>query len=356
LFNYLRMKKVLFITGSVHQASQMHQIAQELPELDCWFSQVFTDSRIINFIIKYTTLANGTVLAGQFRANAEKYIKKHNLQMDYGARINKYDLVVYCSDLLIPPRMRLEKTIWVQEGMVDRMTLVSKLVKALKLPPALCANTSLNGSTDICDLYCVASEGYKQHFEKMGTNAGKLIVTGIPNYDNVKQFLKNDFPFHDYVMVATTDMRETFRFENRPAFIKQAVKIAAGRPLLFKLHPNEKFDRAEKEIRKYAPKESMIFKSGNTNHMIANCTELITQYSTVVFTGIALGKKVHSWFNVDELIKLTPIQNNGISAQNIAALCRHYIANDETAGKFDPVAALRQQQTEPELLEELLID
>jgi hypothetical protein len=59
----------------------------------------------------------------------------------------------------------------------------------------------------------------------MGTNADKLVVTGIPNYDNAKQFLKNDFPFRDYVMVATTDMRETFRFENRPAFIKQSVKL-----------------------------------------------------------------------------------------------------------------------------------
>ncbi|MCC8423532.1 hypothetical protein [Mucilaginibacter sp. UR6-11] len=350
------MKRVLFITGSMHQTLQMHLIAQELSELDCWFSQVFTDSRIINFIIKYTTLADGTALAGQFRDNSERYMQLHNLQIDYGARINKYDLVVYCSDLLIPPRMRRGKTIWVQEGMVDKATVISKLVQALKLPPALCANTSLNGSTNICDFYCVASPGYKQHFEKMGTNASKLIVTGIPNYDNVKQFLKNDFPFRDYVMVATTDMRETFRFENRPAFIKQAVKIAAGRSLLFKLHPNEKFDRAEKEIRKYAPKGSMIFRSGNTNHMIANCAELITQYSTVVFTGIALGKKVHSWFNINELIKLTPIQNGGISAQNIAALCRSYVAHDETHGKFNPAGITKQQQTESELLEELLIN
>jgi hypothetical protein len=99
----------------------------------------------------------------------------------------------------------------------------------------------------------------------------------------------------------------------------------------------------------------MIFRSGNTSHMIANCAELITQYSTVVFTGIALGKKVHSWFNINELMKLNPIQNNGISSQNIAALCRSYIMHDEAAGKFDP-AKTKQQQAQLELLEELVIN
>jgi hypothetical protein len=126
-------------------------------------------------------------------------------------------------------------------------------------------------------------------------------------------------------MVATSDMRETYKLENRPAFIKHAVKIAAGRKLLFKLHPNEKFDRAEAEIRKYAPAGTMVYHCGNTNHMIANCCELITQYSTVVYTGIALGKRVHSYFNVDELIRLAPIQNGGISAKNIAQVCAGYI-------------------------------
>ncbi|HTH83157.1 MAG TPA: hypothetical protein VL490_09490 [Mucilaginibacter sp.] len=344
------MKKVLFITGSVHQTSQMHQIAKELPGLDCWFSQVFTDSYLLKLLIKYTSLADGTALAGQFRLNSEKYMQQHNLQVDYGAQLNNYDLIVYCSDLLIPPRIRNYKTIWVQEGMVDKLTLVSRLVKALKLPPALCANTSLNGSTNICDIYCTASEGYKKYFNQMGTDDHKLIVTGIPNYDNAQQFLNNDFPYHGYVMVATTDMRETFRFENRPAFIKEAVKIAAGRQLLFKLHPNENFERAEREIKEHAPKGTMIFRSGNTNYMIANCCELITQYSTVVFTGIALGKKVRSWFDVEKLKALAPLQNDGTSAQNIAAICKSYLEHEGDRKDFDPAAALQ-----PELIEELVL-
>ncbi|MEN0053214.1 MAG: hypothetical protein AAGC65_06075 [Mucilaginibacter sp.] len=329
------MQKILFITGSVNQTSQMHQIAAELPEFDCWFSQLFTDNSFFNFLINNTTLLNGTVLSNYYRTNSEKYLHQHGLQIDYGAKLNQYDLVVFCSDLLIPQRMQATKTIWVQEGMVDKYTLMSQLVKKLKLPPFLCGNTSLNGSSNVCDIYCSASEGYKQYFVEKGTANHKIAVTGMPNYDNLQQFLDNDFPHHNYVMVATTDMRETYRFENRPAFIKSAVKIAAGRPLLFKLHPNENAERAEREIRRFAPADTMIYKTGNTNHMIANCCELITQYSTVVYTGIALGKKVHSWFNIDDLMQLAPIQNGGVSANKIAQICRAYIKYNGKSNNFD---------------------
>jgi len=331
----------------------MHQIANKLPEMDCWFSQVFTDSQLLNKIINKTSWANGTALAGQFRLNSEKYMLKHGLQTDYGATQNEYDLVVYCSDMLIPERMLQYKTIWVQEGMIDKFTLLSRLVKSLELPAAFAGNTSLNGSTNLCDIYCAASTGYKEYFANMGTDKDKIIVTGIPNYDDLEKYLVNDFPHRNYVMVATTDMRETYRVENRPAFIKKAVKIATGRPMLFKLHPNENFERAKREIRNYAPAGSMIFTSGNTNEMIANCCELITQYSTVVFTGIALGKKVHSWFDVDELKKLTPLQNGGMSAQNIAAICREYINHTGGKDSFDP-HAVTMKQPEPEFAEELL--
>jgi len=341
-------KKILFITGSINQTSQMHQISKHLEDYDCWFSQLFPDSAFLRAIVKYTPLADGTVLKGQFRAKSENYLQLHGLQIDYGGNKNRYDLVVYCTDMVIADKFKQTKTIWVQEGMIDRRTMLSGLVKALGLPPYFTGDTSLNGSTNICDIYCAASEGYKNFFTKNGTEAQKLIVTGIPNYDSHQHFLDNDFPFRDYVMVATSDMRETYKFENRPAFIKHAVKIAAGRKLLFKLHPNEKFDRAEAEIRKYAPAGTMVYHSGNTNHMIANCCELITQYSTVVYTGIALGKKVHSYFNIDELKRLAPIQNGGTSAKNIAQVCSGYI---EFEGKKEDFTA--QFSLQPEYAEDL---
>jgi hypothetical protein len=318
-------KKILFITGSINQTSQMHQISEQLGGYDCWFSQLFPDTPFLKGIMKYTRFADRTVLAGHFRAKSENYLQQHGLKIDYAGNKNKYDLVVYCSDMVIANKFRHHKTIWVQEGMIDKRTLLTGVVKELGLPPYFTADTSLNGSTNICDIYCTASEGYKKHFAKNGTDPAKLIVTGIPNYDNQRQYLDNDFPYHNYIMVATTAMRETYRFENRPAFIKSAVKIADGRQLLFKLHPNERFDRAEAEIRKCAPADTLIYHNGNTSHMIANCSELITQYSTVVYTGIVLGKKVHSYFDVEELKRMAPLQNGGISAKNIAQICSSYI-------------------------------
>lgn len=348
-------KKVLFITGSLNQTSQMHQIANELPDMDCWFSQLFTDWKWLDYLANNTTLFNGTIIAKPFREKSETYLNQYGLQIDYKAKLNNYDLVVYCSDMMIPARMQQCKTVWVQEGMIDKYNWFSSVVKASKLPTALCGNTSLNGSSNICDIYCAASNGYKQYFAKNGTSANKIVVTGMPNYDNIEQFLDNDFPYRDYVMVATTDMRETYRFENRPAFIKKAVKLAAGRQLLFKLHPNENFDRAEREIRKYAPAGTMVFRAGNTNHMIANCCELITQYSTVVYTGIALDKKVHSWFDVDELEKLCPVQNEGQSAKNIASLCRRFANYKGNKAHFNPQLLLVQRKKARREYAEVLI-
>jgi hypothetical protein len=318
----------------MNQTWQMHEISKHLPEYDAWFSQFFTDSKFGHFLLKRTSILKDTIFSGQFKENSEKYLKANGLQIDYEAKKNKYDLVVYCSDLHIPKRMRQHKLIWVQEGMTDKYTLLSKIVRTLNLPPILSGGTSLNGSSNICDIYCAGSEGYKDYFSGLGTDRNKIIVTGIPNYDNVAQFLNNDFPYKDYVMVATTDMRETYRSENRPEFIKKAVKIADGRKLLFKLHPNEKFERAEAEIKKYAPAGTLIYRTGNTNHMIANCSELITQYSTVVYVGLALGKKVHSYFDLDELKRLAPVQNGGVSAIKIANICKGILEPGVSVPRF----------------------
>jgi hypothetical protein len=326
-------KKVLFVVGSMNQTWQMHAIAKNLPEYDCWFSQFFTDLNWANWLIKHTPVFKGTIFSGQFKDNAERYLRANGMQIDYQAKLNKYDLVVYCSDLHIPKRMRQTKMIWVQEGMTDKLTWWAKVIKALGVSGGLAGGTALNGSSNICDVYCAGSEGYKEQFVRLGTDREKIVVTGIPNYDNIEQFLDNDFPHKDYVMVATTDMRETFRAENRPAFIRDAVKIANGRQLLFKLHPNENFERAEREIKQHAPAGTIVYRKGNTNHMIANCTELITQYSTVVYVGLALGKKVHSYFNLEELKRLAPLQNEGTSAAKIAEICRGMLGPQEKIGQ-----------------------
>jgi hypothetical protein len=147
--------------------------------------------------------------------------------------------------------------------------------------------------------------------------------------------LDNDFPYRDYVLVATSDIRETFHKDDREAFLANCVKIADGRQLIFKLHPNEEKERSTAEIKKIAPADALVFTDGNTSHMVANCQELVTQYSTVVYIGIALGKKVHSYFDVDKLKSLTPLQTGGTSAAQIAEICRSFL---EFGGKKEDFA------------------
>jgi hypothetical protein len=80
--------------------------------------------------------------------------------MDYKAELNHYDLVVYCSDMIISDPILQTKILWVQEGMIDEYTALGKVVKKLQLPPYLAIGTSLNGASNLCYVYCAATEGW----------------------------------------------------------------------------------------------------------------------------------------------------------------------------------------------------
>jgi hypothetical protein len=163
-------------------------------------------------------------------------------------------------------------------------------------------------------------------------------VTGIPNFDNCRSFLDNDFPHHGYVMVATSDTRETFRRDDRRRFFEWVASIARDEPLLFKLHPNEVAARSTAEIRSRFP-NAMVFADGNTNHMVANCRVLITQYSSVVYVGLALGKECHSFLPMDQLRRLAPVQNGGTSARNIARVCNQILRERQRPSAVLPLLA-----------------
>lgn len=330
----MKKKKILFTIGSLNQTTQMHQIASHLREYDCYYSQLFVDNPVLKYIVKIG-LAENSILSGTFKKNSEIYLKENNLPNDYRAEVygNHYDLIVMCNDVIIPGRFKNSKLIFIQEGMTDPMRLWSKIVKTLHLP-AFFTVTSLNGSLNRCDIYCVASGGYKEKFSKGGTDPAKIVVTGIPNFDYAASYLNNDFIHKDYVLVATSDIRETYGYENRNKFINNCVQIASGRRLIFKLHPNENHDRAIREIKKYTPSDTLVYTTGSINPMIANCSVLITQYSSVAYIGMVLGKEVYSYFDMNELKKLLPEQNNGASVQHIASICRSYIEFNGTKKAF----------------------
>ena len=127
-----------------------------------------------------------------------------------------------------------------------------------------------------------------------------------------------------YVLVATSDARETFKYENRKKFIRYAQEIAGERDLVFKLHPNEDVKRATQEIAAWAP-EAFVYHGRSIDPMIAHCDALVTRFSTVVYIGMALGKTVYSEFPLEQLKRMTPIQNGGLSALNIASVCEEVL-------------------------------
>ncbi|MFA7227398.1 MAG: hypothetical protein WC061_00065 [Melioribacteraceae bacterium] len=329
-------KKILFICGSLNQTSMMHQISLHLNEFDCLFTPYYGDGWI-NYGVS-RGYGKFSILNGPFRWKTEEYLSNNGLEMDYRGEKYNYDLVYTCADLIVPKNIRGKKVILVQEGMTDPENLMFYLVKYLKLYRWL-ASTSTMGMSDLYTLFCVASYGYKDFFIRKGAKAEKIIVTGIPNFDNAVQFLNNDFPHKNFALVCTSDARETYKIENRKKFIRECVNIAKGRQLIFKLHPNENVERASKEISEIAP-GALVFSTGNTNHMIANCDLLITKFSSTVYIGLALGKEVHSYYDIEQLKKLQPIQNNGSSAERIARLGKYLIdfpdaALDEIHKKFD---------------------
>jgi hypothetical protein len=72
--------------------------------------------------------------------------------------------------------------------------------------------------------------------------------------------------------------------------------------------------------------------------MIANCDTLITKYSTVAYVGIILGKKVYSYFDLEELKKLAPFQNGGVSAKKIAASTIEYFNFQKSSDFIDDLS------------------
>lgn len=309
-------KKILFICGSLNQTTMMHKISLYFTEFECFFTPYYADG--IEDWAGKANLLEFTVLGGRHMQESKEYIIKNSLKMDYRGERYDYDLVITSSDLIIQRNILRKRIVLVQEGITEPETWVYWLVKWLKLPRYL-ANTSTSGLSDAYDLFCVASEGYAKHFIRKGVRPEKIAVTGIPNFDNLKQNVNNDFPQQDFVLVATTPLRETFRYDNRANFIKRCVAIATGRPLIFKLHPTEHVDRATREIYQYAPK-AIVLTHGNVNHMIANASIVITQQSTCTFVAVCLDKKTYTDLNLEELRYLMPIQNNGTSAARIANL------------------------------------
>jgi hypothetical protein len=313
--------RALFICGSVNQTKQMHAVSAALPELDAAFTPYYCDG-VLEWM-RRAGLCERTIVGRKWRKECLRYLRRHRLPVDPEGRRGGYDLVVTCTDLVMPRNIRDKPVVLVQEGITDPERFWYHARRLLPFIPRWTAGTAWTGTSGLYDRFCVASEGYRDLFVGKGAPASKIVVTGIPNFDNCARYLRNDFPLRDYVLVCTSDARETFRPDWRARFIKKAVALAAGRPLVFKLHPNEDWTRSTREILELAP-GAKVFTTGCAEEMVANCQVLMVQYSTLAFVGLALGKEVHSYYDRRSLERLAPLQG-GRAAERIAAVCREIL-------------------------------
>ncbi len=305
----------------MNQTTQMHQISRHLPDCDHAFTPYYCHG--VHEALRRMKLLEFTVIGDKLARRCRRYLEAENLAIDYGGRQGPYDLVLTCSDVFLQKNIRGNRIVLVQEGITDPEDRSFRLVQRHRWLPRWIAGTAATGLSDAYRAFCVASEGYRDLFIRKGAKAEKIVVTGIPNFDDCERFRDNAFPHRNFVLVCTSPLREIFRGENRKAFIRDAVRIADGRPMIFKFHPNENLARAEREVNRQAP-GALVFRTGSAEAMIANCDVLVTRYSSTVFVGLALGKETHSDYPMDELRRLLPVQNRS-AALNIANVCRRVL-------------------------------
>ena len=331
--------EVLFVCGSPNQTTQLHAVAAELPEVEAWFSPYYGDYGVE--LLRRAGLIEGTIGGNKLRGRCLEYLEAQSLAVDVGGQRGGYDLVVTCSDVVVPKNIRSAPIVAVQEGILDPDSLGWELVRRFpRALPRWLAGTAATGLSGLYERFCVASEGYRDLFVSRGAPAERVVVTGIPNFDDCEAFRDNDFPLRGYVLVCTSDTRETYKLDSRRRFLGWAREIAGDRPTIFRLHPNENASRSAPEIRRIFP-DAAVYASGLTGAMIANCEVLITQFSSTAFIGLALGKEVHSYHSSDALERLLPEQNRS-AGRRIAAVCREVLERHgrlRGASAFEGVAA-----------------
>jgi hypothetical protein len=314
-----RVPRVLFVCGSPNQTGQMLQIARALPDVEAWFTPYYSDWPPYLGILK-AGFFEPAIHGHKRRGICADELNRRGLRIDLAAERNEYDLWVCPNDAIIPRGIARTPWVLVQEGIMEQPNWRTWVWRKTRLMPRGIATTAVFGLTKRYEKFCVASDGYRKQFLAEGISPDKLVVTGIPNFDDFARFRDNDFPRHGYVLVCTSDGRETMMKIDRPALLRRSVEIAAGRQLIFKLHPNENVERSTREILAIAP-GALVFADGNAEEMVANCDVLITEHSSLTFCGLALGKEVHTNLPLEQVEALLPIQNRR-AADEIADVIR----------------------------------
>lgn len=304
----------------------MLAIGAELREYQCRYTPFYADG-LLQWAANRGWL-DFTPLAGPLRERSRRCLVEAGVPIDDRGEQDEVDLVVTCTDLVVPRNLRGRKVVLVQEGLTEPEGALYLGVRYLGLPRVF-ANTAAFGLSDAYDRFCVASDGYRDLFARKGVRLDKMVVTGIPHFDNIEALRHNDFPHRDFVLICTSNARETFKWDDRRRFLRRALRLAGDRPVIVKLHPAERHSRAEAEVRRFAP-HAMVLTDGVTEHMIANAAMVVTQYSTVALTAAALGKPLDSYLDPELIRRVLPTSQSGRASARIADVCRNLLLDGPT--------------------------
>ena len=215
--------RVLFIGGTINHTTQVQQIAAELPECDRRLHLVLLrrparavaparlpriDRARQQAARPLPRLSGGAAAAAGPRRRARRLRPGRHLLGPGDARAT-------CA---------AARVVLVQEGMTDPEDLIFRIIKALRLPPWLAATSSATGLSHAYDRFCVASDGYRAPVHAQGrARATRSSSPASPTSTTASASCDNDFPHRGYVLVCSSDIRETARWEDRPRFIREVV-------------------------------------------------------------------------------------------------------------------------------------
>ena len=185
-------KRILFICGSMNQTTQMHQISRHLAEYEQAFTPFFCDG--VHEAMRRMKMLEFTIIGDKLAKRCHQYLQAENLAIDYKGHRGAYDLVLTCSDVFLQNSIRGSRIVLVQEGITDPEDRNFRLVQRHRWLPRWMAGTAATGLSDAYRAFCVASDGYRDFFVRKGANADKIVVTGIPNFDNCQRYRDNGFP------------------------------------------------------------------------------------------------------------------------------------------------------------------
>src|SRR5215471_10835398 len=201
-------KNILLICGTLNQTKAMMAIGDELADHNCYYTPFYCDGHLLR--ASQRGQLDFTVLAGPLRERSFNYLRRAEVPIDDRGEARSYDLIVTCTDLILQDNIEGKRIVLVQEGLTEREGFLYWLVKHVGVPRAF-ANTAAFGLSDGYEVFCVASPGARDLFCAKGVRSDKMVVTGIPNFDRVAAYLNNDFPYRDFVLVCTSNARETFK-------------------------------------------------------------------------------------------------------------------------------------------------